>query len=150
MRLTGALRSVAVVEVVKGGVAVALALVFVSMVHHDIPRAAADLAGRWHLQPDGRYLRLFMRSANQLTDTHLWLLALAALLYALVRFVEAYGLWRERRWAEWFAALGAGIYLPFELYETLFHFNGLVLAALLVNLTIVMFMAAALRRGRSF
>ena len=150
MRLTGALRSVAVLEVVKGCVALVLALVFSTMIHHDIPQAAADLVTRWHLRPDGRYVGMFMRSATQLTDTHLWVLTVIMLVYALVRFVEAYGLWWERRWAEWFAAISAGIYLPFELYETLFHFNRLVLAALVVNLTVVLFMAAALRRKRAF
>lgn len=148
MRLTGALRSVAVVEGAKGGMALALALTCVTLIHHDIPKAAARLVAGWHLSPDGRYASMFLRSATLLTDRHLWLIALGALVYALVRFVEAYGLWWERRWAEWFAAVGAGIYLPFELYETLFHFNGLVLGALLVNTTIVVCMAAALWRGR--
>jgi uncharacterized membrane protein (DUF2068 family) len=148
MRLTGALRSVAVVEGAKGGMALALALTCVTLVHHDIPRAAARMVAGWHLSPDGRYASMFLRTATLLTDRHLWLIALGALLYAMVRFVEAYGLWWERRWAEWFAAVGAAIYLPFELYETLFHFNGLVLGALLVNTTIVVCMAAALWRGR--
>ncbi|MCZ7627423.1 MAG: DUF2127 domain-containing protein [Candidatus Methylomirabilis sp.] len=40
--------------------------------------------------------------------------------YASVRFVEAYGLWLERRWAEWFAAVSGGIYIPFEIYELLY------------------------------
>lgn len=148
MRLTGALRSVAVVEGAKGGVAVAVALTCLTLIHHDIPKAAARLVAGWHLSPDGRYASMFLRSATLLTDRHLWLIALGALVYALVRFVEAYGLWWERRWAEWFAAVGAAIYLPFELYEALFHFNGLALGALLVNTTIVVFMAAALWRGR--
>lgn len=34
-----------------------------------------------------------------------------------MRFVEAYGLWRERRWANWLAAISEGIYLPVEIYE---------------------------------
>ena len=45
------------------------------------------------------------------------LLAAGALAYATVRFVEAYGLWRERVWAEWFAVASSGIYLPIEVWE---------------------------------
>jgi len=39
-------------------------------------------------------------------------MALSALLYAVVRFVEAYGLWLQRRWAEWFGLLMAGCMFP--------------------------------------
>lgn len=150
MRLTGALRSIAAVETVKGAMGVALALTFASMVGQDISHAAQRLTTRLHLDPAGRYMGPFVRSASLFTSSHLWLFALAALLYALLRFVEAYGLWGGRRWAEWFAALSAGIYLPFELYETLFHFGWLVFSALLVNLAIVAFMTAALWRERAF
>jgi len=42
----------------------------------------------------------------------LWALALAAMLYAAVRFAEAYGLWHGRSWAEWFAILTGGYIFP--------------------------------------
>ena len=35
----------------------------------------------------------------------------------MVRFVEAFGLWRRKRWAAWFGVLSGGIYVPMELYE---------------------------------
>ena len=57
--------------------------------------------------------------------------------YGLVRFCEAYGLWNERRWAQWLAAGSAGIYVPFELYELFHHPNWISVGALLVNLLIV-------------
>ena len=40
-----------------------------------------------------------------------------AFVYTLVRLVEAYGLWRLRAWAEWFAIISGMFYLPFEIYE---------------------------------
>ena len=42
---------------------------------------------------------------------------MTALTYSAIRFTEAYGLWRERRWAEWLSAVSGAIYLPFEIYE---------------------------------
>ena len=47
------------------------------------------------------------------------LLAWAAVAYAGVRFIEAYGLWRRRKWAEWFALLSTAMYLPWELLEVI-------------------------------
>ncbi len=65
-----------------------------------------------------------------------------------MRFIEAFGLWRERRWAEWFAAVSGGIYIPFEIYK-LFHGEAwLSLAALFGNVVIVALMIRALLRGR--
>jgi uncharacterized membrane protein (DUF2068 family) len=45
------------------------------------------------------------------------LLAVAACLYATLRFIEAYGLWRARAWAQWLAIVSGSVYLPFEIYE---------------------------------
>jgi len=64
----------------------------------------------------------------------------------LARFVEAYGLWRQRRWAEWFAAVSGAIYIPFELYELLKGVTWLPLGALLVNVFIVGIVVNALLR----
>jgi uncharacterized membrane protein (DUF2068 family) len=65
--------------------------------------------------------------------------------YALVRFIEAYGLWRARRWAEWLAAVSGAIYVPFELYELSRGLSWLKLAALTANLAVVAFMLLSLR-----
>jgi uncharacterized membrane protein (DUF2068 family) len=47
-------------------------------------------------------------------ESHKHLLVAAVLVYATIRFVEAVGLWRDRRWAEWLGAISAMAYLPFE------------------------------------
>ena len=58
-----------------------------------------------------------IRAASHLNDSSLMLLAWAALAYAGARFIEAYGLWRQRTWAEWIALLSTGIYIPWELAD---------------------------------
>ena len=71
-------------------------------------------------------------------------LASAAALYAALRFLEAYGLWRNRRWAEWLAALSGAIYIPFELYELHRGVSWLKLAALLLNAAVLAYMCRVL------
>jgi uncharacterized membrane protein (DUF2068 family) len=69
-------------------------------------------------------------------DSRLRALAALALLYATVRFVEAYGLWHVRAWAEWFAIISGSVYIPIEIYERFRRptwMRGLVLATNLVN-----------------
>jgi uncharacterized membrane protein (DUF2068 family) len=52
-----------------------------------------------------------------------------------------------RRWAEWFAAVSGGIYIPFELYELFKGVIWLSLGALVVNIFIVGLMINALLRA---
>lgn len=71
-------------------------------------------------------------------DGHLLRLALAVLLiYAVIRFVEAWGLWRARGWASWLGCLGAAAYLPLELHGLWQHPGWPAVTVLAVNLLVV-------------
>ena len=67
------------------------------------------------------------------------------LVYAVVRFAEAYGLWFGRRWAEWLAALSGAIYVPVEIYELSRGVSPIKVGALAINILIIMYMAYMLR-----
>jgi ABC-type amino acid transport substrate-binding protein len=76
--------------------------------------------------------------------------------YSAMRFVEAYGLWKRRVWAEWFALISGALYVPFEAYELVRRPTLIHLAVLVINLGIVFYMlylrltanAEAARNGR--
>jgi hypothetical protein len=68
------------------------------------------------------------------------------MLYASLRFAEAYGLWRGKAWAEWLAAISGAIYVPFEVVELAKKVTALRIASLLVNLLVVGYMLSLLRR----
>lgn len=123
-----------------------------ALVHSDLHAFAARLVEHTHLNPASRYPRIFIDAAGQLQNSHLLLLAFAAAAYSAVRFVEAYGLYYERAWAEVLAAGSGAIYVPFEV-EGLMRaasVHGAVLLAL--NLAVVAVMTNALlsrRRARN-
>jgi uncharacterized membrane protein (DUF2068 family) len=145
MRLSGALRTIAVVEAAKGALVLVAGLGLLSLVHHDAQRMAEALVAHSHLNPASRYPRIFLDFAAQVTDTRLMLAALGAATYAGLRFVEAYGLWRARSWAEWFAAIGGAIYLPFEAFEVYRTGSWMSVGVLLVNAAIVAVMLYGVR-----
>ena len=64
--------------------------------------------------------------------------------YALLHFLEAYGLWRERRWAEWLAVIISGVYIPIEIWELIRHVSWLRITLLVVNLAIILYLARTL------
>ena len=80
-------------------------------------------------------------------------MAAGAFMYALVRFIEAYGLWNARVWAEWFAILSGCLYLPWEIYEIMAHASPIRWVIFTGNMAILLYLVygriRAMRRGRA-
>jgi uncharacterized membrane protein (DUF2068 family) len=146
MRWSSTVRAVALLEAAKGTLVLLAGFAALALIHDDAQRLAEQLVAHLHLNAAKRYPRIFIDTAAHLNDARLWILAILAATYALIRYVEAYGLWRGRRWAEWFAAISGGIYIPFELYELFQGVTWLSLGALVINVFIVGLMVNALVR----
>src|SRR5258708_39945379 len=110
-----ALRSIAFFEAVKGALVLAAACGLVSLRHTDLHAVTDAFLLRHGINPERHYMRLFIEGVAKATNHHVGQIAAIGFAYAAVRFIESYGLWREKRWAEWFAVISAGIYLPLEL-----------------------------------
>jgi len=141
-------RAVALFEAAKGTLVLLTGFGALSLVHHDAQRFAEQLVAHLHLNAAKHFPRIFIDAAANFAETHLLVLALLAATYALVRFVEAYGLWMGRRWAEWLAAVSGAIYIPFEFYELFHGINWLSIVALAVNVLVVGLMLKALHRAQ--
>ena len=142
------LRLVALFEFAKGALALAAAAGLLAFVHHHIRDVVGELLLHLHLDPARRIPGIFLLLADRLESTDLWLLAVGAALYAIVRIAEAYGLWFDREWAEWLGAVSGAIYVPFELYALTKGVTPLKLATLGVNLLVVGVLSDALWRRR--
>lgn len=142
------LRAVALFEAAKGGIVLAAGLGALEFLGRDAQTSAEALVRHFHLNPASRYPRIFLLLAQQTTPAHIWALAAGALAYAIVRFIEAYGLWRGRAWAEWFAVLNTGTYLPIEIWQLTRNVAWPVLTLFLVNLGIVVYLVLILVRSR--
>ena len=118
-----------------------------SLLHQNIQVLAEQLVAHLHLNPAKHIPKIFIEAAGNLTDGRLRSLALLALFYAAMRFVEGFGLWFAKRWSEWFALLSGGIYLPIEIYELAKGFTWLKICLASINLTVVLYMIFMLKRG---
>jgi len=147
MRLRSTVHAVALLEASKGALVLLAGFGALSLIHRDAQHIAESLVAHLHLDPAKQYPRIFVDAAAHVTDARLWGLAALAAAYGLMRFVEAHGLWRERRWAEWFSAISGGIYIPFELYALSQRVAWPSVGALLVNLIVVGLMVQALIRS---
>jgi uncharacterized membrane protein (DUF2068 family) len=141
------LRTVAVFEAAKGFAVLLAGSGLLLLVRRDAQAMAERIVEHLHLDPASRYPRIFVQLATGATPGRLRLLALGALIYALIRFAEAVGLWHGRRWAEWFGMATGAIYLPFEVVALVRQPSVEPLIALLASVGIVLFLAVRLKKG---
>lgn len=143
-----AIRTVALFEAIKGAVVLLAGSGLLLLIHKDVHAFAVRLIEHLHLNPASRYPQIFLEAASNLQDSRLVLFAVGAAVYALVRFVEAYGLYGEKAWAEGLAAISGAIYVPFEIVELLRRpsWHGALLLAF--NLFVVALMVGLLLQRR--
>ena len=142
------LRVVSLFEATKGLFVLLAGFGLLAYIHKNLHLAAEQLVRHFHLNPASRYPRIFLDLADNVTDAQLWVLALSALLYAVIRFVEAYGLWLQRRWAEWFGLFAGAIYVPIEIVEVARKVTWPRVSLLIVNTAIVVYLAFILYLAR--
>jgi uncharacterized membrane protein (DUF2068 family) len=130
-------------EGLKGLLAIAAALVFLEIIRKnvDLEDAAQNLLYYLHIDPDRRLCVAFVDAAGRLMNANVSLVMTLIFIYAAGRFIESYGLWRQRVWAEWMAIISGAIYLPLEVYKLIQHPNGFHWLVLLVNIAVVVYIA---------
>ena len=99
-------------------------------------RPVADRAGI-DLQSAGP-VRLIQTALHTRHTTLVWV-TIGVLAYGVLELVEAVGLWMLKRWGEYVAVVGTGIFVPLEIYELLEKVTWLRLVALALNLFAVVY-----------
>jgi len=110
------------------------------LVNRDVWDVAVSLLRVLHIKHRYHYADVFLRVAQNITDRQLILVAVVAALYSTLRFIEAYGLWKKRVWAEWFAFASGTLYLPFEINELFLRLTIFGIGLFVANLGIVIYM----------
>ena len=146
-KMTRVLKIVALFETLKGFLGLFTGIAVFFMTHQNIQVYAGHLVQNLHLNPAHSFSKVIIEAAGNLTDNRIRFIVLIALLYSLMRFVEAYGLWFARRWAEWFALISGCVYLPIELYELAKGFTWLKIGLVMINLIVVLYMDFVLKHN---
>lgn len=142
------LRTVAVMEALKGVAVLALCVALLSLLHKDLDSVVDQLTTWLRVNPDSRVADWFYDLADRTTGRGIWTAVSVGLLYSLCRFVEGYGLWNQRHWAEWFAVISGAIYLPFELFTMIAHPHWTKVAVFVINILVVLYILRILIETR--
>jgi uncharacterized membrane protein (DUF2068 family) len=142
------LRVVASFEFAKGVFVLLIGLSALLLVHKDAWVIAESLLALLHVSTDRQWAQVFLDFADRITDARLWAAAQFAFAYSVLRFAEAYGLWKQRTWAEWLAFVSGTLFLPLEIRGLMRGITVLRSAVLAANLAIVLYMLFLLRAER--
>ncbi|MGA3351701.1 MAG: DUF2127 domain-containing protein [Acidimicrobiales bacterium] len=75
----------------------------------------------------------------------LYLLGSAFSAYAAINGIEAFGLWRQKRWAEYLTFVEVTLLLPLEIYELTGTVSSFKIGALVLNLAVMVYLLWAHR-----
>ena len=140
---------IAVFEALKGLIVLVAGFGLLHFVNRDLQSDAEELVRQTHLNPARHYPRIFIEAASRTSPGRVRFLAALAFCYASVRFVEAYGLWRLKAWAEWFAIVSGSLYVPIEIFELIKKPTMIRAVVLLANIAIVVYLIYVRWQNRS-
>ena len=137
------LRTVALLEALKGVLALLVALALARMIRRDVDfgDVAEHILHFLHIGLHHRLAQQFLNVAGKLSNARIATVLGIAIAYALLRFAEGYGLWKQRAWAEWLAIISGSLYIPFEIDRLVRHPNAVHWVILAINILVVLYIA---------
>jgi len=147
-RRSAILTLVAIIKLIK-----ALTLFAVALgAHHLLRVDAQETLLHWErairVDPDNRFAHAVLTRVTGLSTKRLEEIGLATLLYGTMFLVEGTGLMLMKRWAEYFTVISTAGFLPVEIYEVVIRFRLAKVVVLLINVLIVFYLVAQLRKTR--
>ena len=98
--LRGAVRGVAIFEALKGVAALLGLLGLLSLLKHDLHHLVLEWIGHVGLSPQQHFPALLVEAVDRVNATPVHTLVLLGSAYIAMRWLEAWGLWRDRAWGD--------------------------------------------------
>lgn len=134
------LHFIAIFEAFKGVLVLAAGMGLLQLLRTNIAEMGRLLLIHVGFNPDKGYPNTIVKFLARINDGDIILIAVLATCYAMIRFFEAYGLWRQRTWAKWLAIISGALYLPFEFVELYKSYSHFKLAFTLANIAVVAYL----------
>jgi uncharacterized membrane protein (DUF2068 family) len=114
----------------------------------DVESRLHHLMDSLHVDSDNHIPKWILTQAGLLTKDKLAALSAIAFFYAALFATEGTGLYLRKRWAEYFVVIITGSLLPLEGYEIWHKVTWLKILLTVVNLMILGYLIAVIRRKR--
>ena len=112
-----------------------------SLIDRDLVLIARRIIAYLNLDTDNAYVTLALEKIGLVNNKVIVGISIGGFGYALLNLLEAYGLHRRLRWAEWLTVGATSALIPFEIYEVAHRFTLIRVGALILNIAIVIYLA---------
>lgn len=137
---------IGIFKLFKGVSLLILGFGLLHMLHRDIFAVVEHWIEVLRVDPDNRFVhRLLLRVFN-VTPKQLKELSVGTFIYSGIFLTEGTGLLARKHWAEYMTLISTGLFVPLEAYEIYRHFTWTKVAVTIVNILIVWYLAARIKR----
>lgn len=133
-------------KLVKAILLIAVGIGAIKLLHRDMAAAVTHWIQVLRADPDNRYVHGAIVRVLRVTPKQLRELSVGTFLYAGLFATEGIGLLMRKRWAEYFTIITTSGLIPLEIFEMARHFTVTKLVVLFVNVLIVWYLVARVRR----
>lgn len=134
------IKAIAIFEAVKGLGALCVGIGLLAIINRDFSNAGEELINFLSINRDGTLGQYLIEASRRLTKENIELFLAFAVVYVAMRFIEAYGLWKLRAWAQWFGIISGAVYIPIELYDIYKRPTIFTIGLLFINIVIVAYL----------
>jgi uncharacterized membrane protein (DUF2068 family) len=127
-------------------VLIAAGIVLIANAHKHWGKTIVSVARHLGLDPSENGIRRIAAQANALSAKQLTIYGVIAIGYGALEGVEAYGLFRRRRWAEYLTVVATSLLFIPEFWELVKKPSPLKIGGIAVNAVIVAYLVHRLRR----
>jgi len=140
------LLAIAIFKLLKGVLLLAVGIGALKLLHRDVGEVVSHWVDVLRVDPDNRFVHRLLIRALSVTPKQLEAAGAGTFIYSGLLLTEGFGLLLRKRWAEYFTIISTAGLIPLEVYEVYRHLTATRIVVLLVNVAIVIYLAARVRR----
>jgi len=133
------LKIIATLKILRGTIALGVTFFLAYIAYNFLELSEPYLANKFLIRNDP-FLQIASTFFELVTLNQVLAIGLLALLIAILRYVEAVGIWNDKNWARWLVIATGFIYIPFEAYLLMMGFSWAITLILVINLLVVAYL----------
>jgi uncharacterized membrane protein (DUF2068 family) len=131
---------IGIFKLTKAILFVALGIGMLKLINKDVDDLFQDLIQKLHISEQHRIIQDIMVKLSLVTNHTLEEASGVSFFFALLLFVEAFGLLWQKTWAEFVTVIETSIFIPFEIYEMIHHMTLTKVILFMINIIIVAYL----------
>jgi uncharacterized membrane protein (DUF2068 family) len=137
---------IAAFKLLKASALIAVGIGALHLLHKNVAEVADAWVNAFRVDTHNRLINWLLTKLSNVDDRRLKELSIGTFFYAAVFLTEGTGLALRRRWAEYFTSFTTASFLPLEFYEIFKHATVAKVAALLINIAVLVYLIWEIRR----